>query len=261
MSDLNGSTEQKCLHCGSTFSIVIGRGTWRKYCNNLCSSRYHAKKAKANLPTCSAPGCATDVRSRHVGYCEKHYSRLRRTGTLDTVVDMSKHEKCLHCGEPNKTGSNKFCGSRCAARHRNGRTLKSNCRVCGKEYTAYQKNVCCSVECKTELHRIYSRKHYAKWMAQSIQFKNKVRNAEYKRKALKQKAFVEVVEIEVVFARDNGICWLCGEDVNPLLKWPNHGYATLDHVIPLSKGGKHSYDNIKLAHMSCNCKKGAKLVA
>lgn len=261
MSDLNVSTEQKCLHCGSTFSIVIARGTWRKYCNTLCSSRYHAKKAKANLPTCSVPGCSADVRSRHVGYCERHYSRLRRTGTLDTVVDVSKYEKCLHCGESTDNGYGKFCGSRCRARYGRGSSLKANCRVCGKEYISHHKKVCCSKECRSELERIYSRNHYAKWIATSAQFRSKVRNAEYKRKALKQKAFVEIVEIDVVFARDKGICWLCGKDVNPLLKWPNHGYATLDHVMPLSKGGRHSYDNIRLAHMSCNCKKGAKLVA
>lgn len=30
---------------------------------------------------------------------------------------------------------------------------------------------------------------------------------------------------------------------------------TLDHIIPLSKGGTHTWDNVQLAHMSCNAGK------
>jgi 5-methylcytosine-specific restriction endonuclease McrA len=43
-----------------------------------------------------------------------------------------------------------------------------------------------------------------------------------------------------------------------------HGRAQawdLDHVIPLSKGGEHSYDNVQVTHPSCNRKKGAKVAA
>lgn len=34
----------------------------------------------------------------------------------------------------------------------------------------------------------------------------------------------------------------------------------LDHVIPLSRGGAHSEDNIRVTHARCNLKKGTKLV-
>lgn len=262
MSEINFNTVKNCLYCGSKLTLGFGRGkSHRKYCNNICSSRYHAKKQKLNPPTCNAPNCFSKARSAKAKYCELHYGRLRRSGTLESSRDMSVHDNCIYCGKKTMDGSNKYCSSRCASRFNKKLPNVKKCRVCAKDFAPIQKNVCCSDKCREELERVWSRAHYARWMSKSEQYRNKVRNAEYKRKALKQKAFVEVVEIEVVFARDNGICWLCGEDVNPLLKWPNHGYATLDHVIPLSKGGKHSYDNIKLAHMSCNCKKGAKLVA
>lgn len=32
--------------------------------------------------------------------------------------------------------------------------------------------------------------------------------------------------------------------------------ATQDHIIPISKGGNHTKDNIVPACLSCNCKKG-----
>lgn len=31
---------------------------------------------------------------------------------------------------------------------------------------------------------------------------------------------------------------------------------TLDHIIPLSKGGSHTADNLQCAHFMCNSKKG-----
>lgn len=30
----------------------------------------------------------------------------------------------------------------------------------------------------------------------------------------------------------------------------------MDHIVPLSRGGEHSLDNVQCAHLSCNCRKG-----
>ena len=35
---------------------------------------------------------------------------------------------------------------------------------------------------------------------------------------------------------------------------------TMDHIIPLSKGGGHSYKNIQLAHFGCNSRKHNKII-
>ena len=35
---------------------------------------------------------------------------------------------------------------------------------------------------------------------------------------------------------------------------------TIDHVVPLSKGGEHSWENVVLACRSCNSRKGTKLL-
>jgi 5-methylcytosine-specific restriction endonuclease McrA len=32
----------------------------------------------------------------------------------------------------------------------------------------------------------------------------------------------------------------------------------VDHIVPISKGGPHSYLNVQLAHAKCNRTKGAK---
>lgn len=47
-------------------------------------------------------------------------------------------------------------------------------------------------------------------------------------------------------------CGLCGKNM------PKHD-RTIDHVIPLAKGGTGHIANIQIVHLSCNCKKRAKL--
>ncbi len=48
-------------------------------------------------------------------------------------------------------------------------------------------------------------------------------------------------------------CHWCGCDIT--------GRATVDHVIPLTRGGAHEPDNLVPACLSCNCSKGNKLVS
>jgi 5-methylcytosine-specific restriction endonuclease McrA len=64
---------------------------------------------------------------------------------------------------------------------------------------------------------------------------------------------VESVTGENVWRRDNGLCYLCGLPVE-MLK------MSIDHVIPLSKGGEHSYANCRLTHARCNRKKYNKIL-
>lgn len=46
--------------------------------------------------------------------------------------------------------------------------------------------------------------------------------------------------------------------MDPALKWPERMSASLDHVIPLAAGGPHTPENLQLAHLRCNAKKGAR---
>jgi hypothetical protein len=46
-------------------------------------------------------------------------------------------------------------------------------------------------------------------------------------------------------------CWWCSE--------PLGDDQTVDHRIPLAKGGSNNPDNLVLAHLHCNCSKGAKM--
>lgn len=60
-----------------------------------------------------------------------------------------------------------------------------------------------------------------------------------------------------IFERDGWVCYLCTGPVNPDLRHPDPLSASLEHVIPLSAGGEHSEANCRLAHLTCNLRKGA----
>jgi len=59
-----------------------------------------------------------------------------------------------------------------------------------------------------------------------------------------------------VFTACKWRCHLCGEKVDRDLTWPDPASASLDHVRPISKGGTHTYFNVRLAHLMCNQRKG-----
>jgi 5-methylcytosine-specific restriction endonuclease McrA len=77
------------------------------------------------------------------------------------------------------------------------------------------------------------------------------RRTQAKRRALKKNVFIEAVDPRVVFRRDKGKCGICRKRVDVRGQWE------VDHIIPISKGGVHSYDNVQLAHLECNRKKSA----
>lgn len=67
--------------------------------------------------------------------------------------------------------------------------------------------------------------------------------------------------------RDHQTCWICGLKVDWNDTRPGNNtvivgdlYPSCDHIIPISKGGLHSWDNVALAHMKCNTWKSDNII-
>lgn len=57
------------------------------------------------------------------------------------------------------------------------------------------------------------------------------------------------------------VCGICGKVVDKSLKYPHPLSATIDHIIPIARGGHPSdMDNLQLAHFTCNRQKADKFV-
>ena len=75
------------------------------------------------------------------------------------------------------------------------------------------------------------------------------------------------ITLKKLAERDNDVCWLCGGKV----EWTDYeyrgstrkavgkSYPSIDHVKPVSRGGSHSWDNVRLAHFGCNASKGNRM--
>lgn len=69
-----------------------------------------------------------------------------------------------------------------------------------------------------------------------------------------RKVTVERVDLRLVLQRDGYTCHICSGTVRPT-------ELHFDHVIPISRGGSHSIENIRVSHAHCNQRKGARLVS
>lgn len=76
------------------------------------------------------------------------------------------------------------------------------------------------------------------------------------RRALVNGADVEPFTPLDVYERDDWTCGLCGAAILPELRFPDPGSVSLDHVVPLSRGGVHSPENSRAAHLHCNSSRG-----
>ncbi|MFI6737453.1 HNH endonuclease [Nonomuraea sp. NPDC050451] len=62
-----------------------------------------------------------------------------------------------------------------------------------------------------------------------------------------------------VFNRDRWICGICQNKINKFLEYPHPESASLDHIIPIARDGRHTLSNVQAAHLRCNLAKGARL--
>ncbi len=58
--------------------------------------------------------------------------------------------------------------------------------------------------------------------------------------------------------RDRWVCHLCNRKVPHKAGNMDPAGATVDHLIPISAGGSHTWDNVALAHRSCNMARNAR---
>ena len=111
------------------------------------------------------------------------------------------------------------------------------------------------------LRPIRNERNRAKYQANPEPFRLKKRNLRnsnkplydshgINRRAIKRGSKGFAVTAKEISAIRNSPCFYCGQE----------GFNELDHVIPLSRGGAHSYGNLVSACRSCNASKGNKFI-
>ena len=102
----------------------------------------------------------------------------------------------------------------------------------------------------------YERLRKMAWRASSEKHRETNRIGQARYRARKRGAVVgDRWTRDDLIARDGSLCHLCGEPIDLSLKHPHTKSFTEDHVIPLARGGAHTFTNIKPAHLYCNSSK------
>jgi 5-methylcytosine-specific restriction endonuclease McrA len=52
------------------------------------------------------------------------------------------------------------------------------------------------------------------------------------------------IDRQAVFDRDGWRCGICKQPVDKALEWPDPMSVSLDHIVPMSQSGDHSYENV-----------------
>lgn len=207
---------------------------------------------------CDVDECEKFV-SAH-GYCVKHYTRLLRHG--DPVARLRGEvvagcRICPGCGVDKPLADYSSATGRCrrckAEDTRTRRSVKPapasetwpcTCDRCGVTFMGNKRRWrYCTRECFSANKNAANWKHYAL------------------RRSRKAAALVESFDRREIFERDGWICKLCDTPVDRDAQWPDPLMASLDHIVPLARGGEHSRANAQTTHLGCNVRKGAKLPA
>lgn len=124
-----------------------------------------------------------------------------------------------------------------------------SCSYCGSRFVGFHAQQYCSVECResTQLDPEEKREH----LRSAWRRKNHVRRARLKM------ATIELFSSSEIFERDGYTCQKCMNPTDPSSGHNNNEYPTLDHIIPLSKGGPHSRWNSQCLCRRCNMDKSS----
>ena len=115
------------------------------------------------------------------------------------------------------------------------------CEVCGGLFFSSTRKYC-SDECSK---KVLNGRYNAK---------KRIRN----KNALTEES--KTINVKRLYERDNGICWICGGRCDIGADSNANEYPSIDHVVPVSMGGKDEWSNIKLAHRICNSRRGTKSI-
>ena len=220
---------------------------------------YHKRRSKV---TYICQHCGNEYHPKEKNrdkYCTRECSdkqkAIDKIAKVEHKEDLKSINFCVHCGLVHSTSRTSYCSDKC--RIESGRIKSRNyqntqrkseyktveCKCCGEQFMQeYKKS---KVYCTDECRKTYINTH------------SKIR----RRELLRLNGPIDYgISLKHLIEKDNNTCHICGMSCNNSdfhITIEGHfitgdNYPSIDHVIPVSKGGTHTHDNVKLAHFKCN---------
>lgn len=247
----DAGSPQACVNCGKNFT-----GRRRAHCSKACWPSQSARGDGRNLEVVEG-GCANCGRA-----FRRHWpGRGPRPTTCSKQCQKAKCEKSagLDRGDyfPLHVKKEITAIRRLATRrHRSLADIKA--RRFAVLVRMHREATHACVKCGAAMPRADLRLRTCEPCTASRKRADRSLAKARRRAALRQGERVDPIR---VFERDGWRCHLCGKQTLKAKRGTYHDRAPeLDHVVPLSKGGQHTYANTACACRKCNIEKSDKII-
>jgi hypothetical protein len=275
--------DKVCISCRAPFRTARVAS---RYCSSVCANKDRSSLGAAFCSVCSEEfeetysgqqccslKCASEQarRTRAITqkwffcqYCGVRFKNNSRSSANKyctrecAFADKKKYSGgtihwwfsyCKHCYALfRKSGSGQFCSDEC-------RKKRDSCRARDAAASRHDDSPRTCAECGHEFCPEYGKKR-SKYCSFVCLRKRSRRIAKQKRRAIEHGSKADNIDPIEIFRRDGWKCHLCGRRTPKRLRGTCDEKAPeLDHILPLSKGGDHTVDNVACACRSCNIKK------
>lgn len=221
---------------------------WKKHGDPLFEFGYPVQK-------CKVEGCGeTFTRCAGHGMCTLHYQRWKKHGDPHYVIPRRVGvEPCSIEGCDKLIKAWGYCSRHASLYYKRGsaaprmrgeiRDGKRICGACGEDVPIERWHIVGGVyraclECAADYNRM---------------------RGHIRRVKIRGDARTERFSSREIFERDGWLCGICRDAIDRALTWPQPESASLDHVIPIARGGGHTRENSQASHLRCNLRKHASL--
>lgn len=206
------------------------------------------------MKVCSIRGCGKEMHARLL--CNTHYHRERKYGTPFPV------HQCLGCGKKFKDSGvlQMFCSKDCPSLF-----IYRKCEVCRVEFSwpkAWERlkgrgsERFCGRYCRSLWNSNAGMQMTNK--ERDLAFKNARKNEIQRHRSKKRYGIVkngDKIDPFIIYEIFDWKCIVCDSEIDSSLAHPDPRSVSLDHVVPLSCGGTHTWHNVAPAHLECNLDK------
>lgn len=258
-------TERACVICGTKFRPSQTRSTC---CSSVCRLRLWRRENPASeclSRTCDECGDDFTTTRSKKRFCSAHclwrsksrvrYERRKAAGMCGMCGKERPELGLLTCADCRAKASTRQRERPVTPREAVRREIV--CVVCCEIVTdARHGQKYCSPACRSKGRRVT-----VKAPTPAERQASRVREAE--RRSRRGNVYdSQWMSLRRRVLAEESTCHICGDEIDPTLKWPHPRSGTADHVVPLSKhGGRLDRANVHAAHFWCNTSKGARAAA
>lgn len=220
---------RECTRCGKEFEPRKAGGRPQRFCSEACQRADYSKRMRAE-------GRMPEKRTGREMW--ERYGKAWKAANRPPKP-MPEQQACRCCGQwfkPTSTQAlycSEGCGDRASRKRKYRRTVEMAKAGDGRSVAILER--------RRQQARAWRKAH-----------------GDHKNRAKRFGVKAESVVMVAVFVRDGWRCQICGRATPEGRRGTNHANAPeLDHRVPLSRGGTHTYENVQCACRKCNRSKAA----